>query len=153
MGLGAVAASLLGELLTRPGFANQFAPVQKNDAEWKAVLTPLQYHILREEGAEPPFSSPLLHEARKGIYACVGCELKLFSSEHRFDAGTGWVSFYQALEGHVDTKIDYKLAGSPRTEYHCARCKGHHGYIFKDGPKPTGLRYCSNGAALVFMPE
>jgi peptide-methionine (R)-S-oxide reductase len=121
-----------------------------HNAEWKKKLTPQQYNILREEGTERAFTSELLNEHREGIFACAACDLPLFTSATKFDSGTGWPSFYQALEGHIETKTDYKLL-LPRTEYHCARCGGHHGHVFKDGPKPTGLRYCSNGAALKFI--
>jgi len=120
------------------------------NAEWKKKLNPEQYNILREEGTERAFTSELLNEHREGLFACVACDLPLFSSATKFDSGTGWPSFYQALEGHIETKTDYKLL-LPRTEYHCARCGGHHGHVFKDGPKPTGLRYCNNGAALKFI--
>ncbi len=128
----------------------QIAKLNKSDAEWKRLLTPEQYDVLRREGTERPFSSPLDHEHRDGIYVCVACELELFPSKYKFDSGTGWPSFYDVLPGHVETKTDYKLI-IPRTEYHCARCGGHQGHIFDDGPKPTGLRYCDNGVALRFI--
>ena len=120
--------------------------------EWKKRLTPEQFHILREEGTEAPYSHPLTKEKRPGTYLCAGCDLPLFTSDMKYDSGTGWPSFYDAIEGSFKTKTDYKII-VPRTEYHCARCEGHHGHIFKDGPKPTGLRYCNNGTALKFMPE
>jgi peptide-methionine (R)-S-oxide reductase len=120
--------------------------------EWKQRLAPEQYRVLREEGTEAPFTSPLNNEKRKGMFACAGCGLALFPSEYKFESGTGWPSFYDVIPGHVETKTDYKII-APRTEYHCARCGGHHGHIFEDGPKPTGLRYCNNGAALTFIPE
>jgi len=135
--------------------ANPPAPtigkVVKTDAEWKAILTPAQYNILREEGTERPFSSPLNNEKRKGTFVCVACELPLFVSATKFDSGTGWPSFYQPIEVALGTKVDHKIM-YPRTEYHCARCDGHHGHVFEDGPKPTGLRYCNNGVALKFVP-
>ncbi len=123
-----------------------------SDAEWKKRLTPAAYHILREEGTEAPFSSPLDREKRSGLFVCAACALPLFPSRFKFDSGTGWPSFYDVLPGHVETEIDRKLF-VPRTEYHCARCGGHHGHVFKDGPKPTGLRYCNNGLALRFIPD
>ena len=123
----------------------------RSDAEWRKLLTSEQYDVLRQEGTEPPFSSPLDHETRSGLYVCVACALPLFPSTFKFDSGTGWPSFYDVLPGHVETKTDFKLI-APRTEYHCARCGGHHGHVFDDGPKPTGLRYCNNGVALRFLP-
>ena len=125
--------------------------VVKTDEEWRQILTPAQYSVLRKEGTEYPFSSPLNNEKRKGTFACVGCDLALFDSKTKFDSGTGWPSFYQVIEGRVETTTDHKLI-YPRTEYHCARCGGHHGHVFDDGPKPTGLRYCNNGVALKFVP-
>jgi peptide-methionine (R)-S-oxide reductase len=119
--------------------------------EWRARLTPEQFNILREEGTERPFTSPLLNEKREGIYQCVACDNPLFASETKYDSGTGWPSFYDTLEGAFETRKDFKLIW-PRTEYHCARCGGHHGHVFNDGPKPTGLRYCNNGVALKFVP-
>jgi peptide-methionine (R)-S-oxide reductase len=126
-------------------------PVIKTDAEWKKILTPEQYDVLREEGTERPFTSPLNHETREGMFVCVACGLELFPSKYKFDSGTGWPSFYDVLPGHVLTKQDYALV-VPRTEYHCAACGGHHGHVFDDGPRPTGLRYCNNGVALKFLP-
>ena len=125
--------------------------LQLSDTEWKQRLTPEQYDVLRHEGTERPFSSPLNEEKRQGMFACAGCGLELFPSQFKFDSGTGWPSFYDATPGHLETKTDYLLI-APRTEYHCARCGGHHGHVFNDGPKPTGLRYCSNGVALKFIP-
>ena len=125
--------------------------IVKTDEEWRKLLTPAQYSVLRKEGTEHPFSSPLNNEKRKGTFACAGCDLVLFDSKTKFESGTGWPSFYQAIEGRVETSTDYKLI-YPRTEYHCARCGGHHGHVFDDGPKPTGLRYCNNGVALKFVP-
>lgn len=125
--------------------------IEKSDEEWKKILSPERYHILREAGTEPAFSSPLNNEKRKGEYVCAGCELPLFTSEMKFDSGTGWPSFYTTIPGRVDTKLDFKLI-LPRTEYHCVRCGGHQGHVFDDGPKPTGQRWCNNGLALKFIP-
>ena len=125
--------------------------IEKTDAEWRAQLTPQQYHILREHGTEPPFSSPLLKEHRKGTFACAGCDLPLYSSETKFESGTGWPSFWKSLDNAVGKSTDTTL-GMARTEVHCRRCGGHLGHVFDDGPKPTGLRYCMDGLALVFHP-
>ena len=125
--------------------------VTKKDSEWKKDLTPEQYDVLREEGTEAPFSSPLNTEKRAGTFICAGCGLALFTSDAKFDSGTGWPSFFEAIPEHVETKTDYKLI-LPRREYHCARCGGHQGHVFNDGPNPTGLRYCNNGVALKFVP-
>ena len=131
--------------------AERIEALQKTDAEWKASLTPQQYRVLREEDTEPPYTSALNEEHRKGMFVCVACELPLFPSKFKFDSGTGWPSFFDALPKHLKTKTDHLLF-FPRTEYHCARCGGHQGHVFNDGPKPTGLRYCNNGAALRFIP-
>ena len=126
--------------------------ITRTDDEWKKRLTPEQYHVLREEGTETPFTSALLHEKRTDAFACVGCDLPLFRSETKFDSGTGWPSFYDHIAGAIETKKDTSLF-MERIEYHCARCGGHHGHIFEDGPKPTGLRHCSNGVVLKFIPD
>jgi len=123
-----------------------------SDAEWKRRLSPAAYQVLRKEGTERPFSSPLNNEKRAGIYHCAGCDLPLFSSKAKYDSGTGWPSFWQPLPKAIGTKIDFKLI-VPRTEYHCKRCGGHQGHVFDDGPKPTGQRYCNNGVALTFKPQ
>ncbi len=122
-----------------------------SETEWKKRLSPRAYNVLRQEGTEPPFSSALNNEKRQGRFCCAGCRLPLFSSSAKFDSGTGWPSFWQPLAEAVVTKVDFKLI-VPRTEYHCRRCGGHQGHVFKDGPRPTGLRYCNNGVALVFEP-
>ncbi len=150
---GAVALGL--SRFTQPGKATAGERIEKldlNNAEWKKRLTPAQYNILREEGTERAFTSPLNHEKRAGLFVCAACGLPLFPSRFKYDSGTGWPSFYDVLPGHVETKTDHKLL-LPRTEYHCARCGGHHGHVFDDGPKPTGLRYCNNGLALRFIPD
>jgi len=123
-----------------------------SDAEWRKRLTPSQYNVLREEGTEPSHSSPLNKEKREGQFVCAGCDLPLFDSGMKYDSGTGWPSFFDVIPGRVETKTDFKLIW-PRTEYHCARCGGHQGHVFDDGPKPTGLRYCNNGVALKFIPK
>lgn len=126
--------------------------VMKTDAEWWNILTPAQFDVLRREATEPPGSSPLLGEHREGIFACAGCELPLFGSETKYDSGTGWPSFWKPIEGAIGTRSDKKL-WLERTEVHCRRCGGHLGHVFKDGPPPTGLRYCINGLALKFVPK
>ena len=126
-------------------------PLNLPEAEWKKRLTPPQFEVLRREGTERPFTSPLNDEKRKGTYVCAGCALPLFESRTKFDSGTGWPSFWEPIKGRVETRVDHKLI-YPRTEYHCARCDGHQGHVFDDGPKPTGLRYCNNGVALKFIP-
>ncbi len=149
---GSVGLLLVPALSSRTLAAERIEKISKTEAEWKKLLTPEQYYILREEGTERPFSSPLDREKRSGMFVCAACGLELFPSKFKFDSGTGWPSFYDVLPGHVETRADNSF-GMVRTEYHCARCGGHHGHIFDDGPRPTGLRYCNNGAALRFIPE
>lgn len=127
--------------------------MRMTEKEWKQKLTEAQFHVLRKEGTERAWSSSLNDEKRKGIYHCAGCDNPLFSSETKFDSGTGWPSFYDHLPNAIGTKEDNRLFFIRRTEYHCARCGGHHGHVFEDGPEPTGLRYCNNGVALKFVPE
>jgi peptide-methionine (R)-S-oxide reductase len=126
--------------------------IEKKDEVWKKELTPQQYEVLRHEGTDPPFSHPLTNEHHAGTFICAGCNLPLFPSKFKFDSGTGWPSFFDVIPGHVETKTDNKIFEA-RTEYHCTRCGGHQGHVFKDGPAPTGLRYCNNGSALKFIPE
>jgi peptide-methionine (R)-S-oxide reductase len=125
--------------------------ITRSKKEWKNQLSDLEYKVLRKDGTEVAFSSPLDKEDRKGMYHCKGCDLSLFHSDTKFDSGTGWPSFYDVIDSHIETKRDFVLF-IPRTEYHCARCGGHQGHVFKDGPPPTGLRYCNNGIALKFKP-
>lgn len=125
--------------------------ITKTDEEWKKRLSAPAYRVLRHEDTERPFVNPLHENHESGIYHCAGCDLPLFSSEHKFDSGTGWPSFWQPIDHRVvETRTDFRLF-IPRTEVHCARCEGHLGHVFKDGPKPTGLRYCINGVALKFV--
>jgi peptide-methionine (R)-S-oxide reductase len=125
--------------------------VEKTDAEWRRILTPDQYAVLRQSGTERPDSSPLVEEHRKGTFFCAGCDLALFSSATKFESGTGWPSFWQPLPNAVIESVDNSLF-TPRTAVSCRRCGGHLGHVFDDGPKPTGLRYCMNGVALKFKP-
>ena len=126
--------------------------LDKSREEWRRILPSDQYAVLFQEGTERPFSHPLNDEKRMGTFVCAACGLPLFSARAKFDSGTGWPSFTQAIAGHVGQKTDFKLI-LPRTEYHCVRCGGHHGHVFDDGPPPTGLRYCNNGVALRFIPK
>jgi len=126
--------------------------VTKTDEEWKKTLSPEQFYVLRKHGTEPPGSSPLNYEKRSGTFKCAGCGQPLFSADTKFESGTGWPSFFRPIEGAVATTTDRAL-GMTRTEVHCAKCGGHLGHVFPDGPRPTGLRYCMNGLALEFEPR
>lgn len=127
--------------------------ITKTPEEWRKTLTPKQFYILREAGTERPFTSPLNVEKRAGIYNCAGCDLPLFSSETKYDSGTGWPSFWKPLDNAVATREDRSFLLLVQTEVHCRRCGGHLGHVFDDGPKPTGLRYCMNGDAMTFLPS
>ena len=150
---GGAGFAVLAALRFMPGEDVSAAPfeVSKSDGEWRRILTPAAYNVLRHHGTERPFTSPLNAEKRNGTFACAGCELPLFSAQAKFDSGTGWPSFYQPLPGAVASSDDRSLL-IPRTEVHCRRCGGHLGHVFRDGPPPTGLRYCINGVALSFAP-
>jgi peptide-methionine (R)-S-oxide reductase len=128
-----------------------FERIKKTDAEWRERLPADRYQVLFREATEPPRSSPLDDEKRDGTFVCAACKLPLFDAAHKFDSGTGWPSFTQPIEGSIGTKRDFKLVW-PRTEYHCARCGGHQGHVFNDGPRPRGERWCNNGLALEFVP-
>lgn len=132
--------------------AGGITPLKKSKKEWKKLLQPRQYDVLFEEDTEYPGTSPLLKEHRKGTFACSACFFPLFDSSKKYESGTGWPSFFDVIPGRIGTKKDFALV-YPRTEYHCARCGGHQGHIFDDGPAPTGLRYCNNGVALIFVLE
>lgn len=155
VGAGGVMGLLPGLALARPkpdlSRAEGIEVLELSEAEWRERLSDAQFEILREAGTEPAFSSPLDKETRPGEYRCAGCDLLLFHSAMKYDSGTGWPSFFEHVEGHLLTSVDYFLV-FPRTEYHCARCGGHQGHVFEDGPEPTGLRWCNNGLALRFVP-
>ena len=141
----------LGERGPDPGAEAEVERIDLTESEWRTRLADAEYRVLRKEATEPAFTSPLNGEHREGVFACAGCGAELFRSNSKYDSGTGWPSFYDSMPGAVETKRDFKLFG-PRTEYHCARCGGHQGHVFSDGPAPTGLRYCNNGVALRFCP-
>jgi peptide-methionine (R)-S-oxide reductase len=149
-GVSAIAVATLWWLQEESISAGPFE-ITKTDDEWGQLLSPAAYDVLRRHGTERPYTSSLNDEKRKGTFACAGCELPLFSSDTKFESGTGWPSFYEPLADAVGTSTDLSLI-IPRTEVHCRRCGGHLGHVFKDGPPPTGLRYCINGVALTFLP-
>jgi peptide-methionine (R)-S-oxide reductase len=153
LGSASIGAILIARVLDTPSPAQaaEVFEVTHTDAEWQKLLTPAQYNILRQQGTEPPFSSPLLNEHRTGTFNCAGCALPLYSSTTKYDSHTGWPSFYKPLPNAVETSDDNSL-GMDRTEVHCRRCGGHLGHVFPDGPPPTGLRYCMDGLALTFTP-
>ena len=152
--LSSCALGLAGAAIGLPigsAAAGETFEVTRTEAEWRKLLTPAQYAVLRESATERPFSSPLLDEHRHGTFACAGCQNGLFSSDTKFDSGTGWPSFWKPLDKGVGETQDTSF-GMVRTAVHCSRCGGHLGHVFDDGPRPTGLRYCMNGVALTFKP-
>jgi peptide-methionine (R)-S-oxide reductase len=151
-GTAALGALVLGRLTwPHAARAEKVYEVTHTDEEWQKMLSPESYQVLRHEGTERPFTSPLLHEHRVGTFTCDGCDLPLYSSKTKYDSGTGWPSFWAPLDKAVDENKDTTF-GMTRTAISCRRCGGHLGHVFKDGPKPTGLRYCMNGVALKFVP-
>jgi peptide-methionine (R)-S-oxide reductase len=153
LAVAGITAAGLGVVRWRDGeaeAATETFEVNHTPEEWRKLLTPEQYAVLREEDTERPFTSPLNHEKRTGTFVCAGCDLPLFSSETKFDSGTGWPSFYAPLDDAVRVSQDWSF-GMVRDEVHCRRCGGHLGHVFNDGPKPTGLRYCMNGVSLKFV--
>lgn len=151
--IGSVGTAVAGGAFAAPAdpFAN--SPWRRiSDADWRKRLSPPSFDVLRRGGTEPPFTSPLLKEHRRGTFLCLGCGLPLFRSQWKFESGTGWPSFWTVIKPNIRTKIDRELITEERTEYHCAQCLGHQGHVFNDGPKPTGLRYCNDGVSLRFAP-
>jgi peptide-methionine (R)-S-oxide reductase len=151
IGAAGVVAAYHYAFRTKTVSAAETFEVNHTEDEWRHLLTPAQYNVLREQGTEAPGSSSLLNEHRNGTFACAGCDLAAYSSTTKFESGTGWPSFWKPLDGAVQTSVDNSLF-MQRTEVHCRRCGGHLGHVFDDGPAPTGLRYCMNGVALQFHP-
>jgi peptide-methionine (R)-S-oxide reductase len=147
----AIPMSLFRKAAAEPAKKPTIPTLEKSKDAWKKLLPADRYDVLFEEDTERPGSSPLNHEKRDGKFICAACFLPLFDSKMKFDSGTGWPSFFDAIHEHIGKKTDFKIF-APRTEYHCARCGGHQGHVFEDGPPPTGLRYCNNGLALEFVP-
>jgi len=139
-------------LASKADIAKDATPVTMSETAWRQLLTPAAFSVLRQEGTERPFTSPLNNEKRAGVFVCAGCSLPLFTSQMKFDSGTGWPSFITAIPGAFAQKTDTKLIYE-RDEYHCVKCGGHHGHVFADGPPPTGQRWCNNGVALRFIPK
>ena len=144
-----LSSAALSVVALRPAWAESFE-IERSEREWRQMLTDLEYKVMREEGTEKPRSSPLDKQYAAGIYRCKGCNLPVYSSEHKYDSGTGWPSFWQSLPGAIGTKPDRKFL-RVRTEVHCRRCGSHFGHVFDDGPQPTGKRHCLNGVALIFQ--
>jgi peptide-methionine (R)-S-oxide reductase len=148
-----IAMESVADSASAEGVSQRKFEVVKSNAEWQRELTPEQYAVLRRHDTERPWTSPLNKEDRPGTYLCAGCDLPLFSSNTKFESGTGWPSFWASIEAAIETSEDRSFLFLVRTEVHCSRCGGHLGHVFKDGPQPTGLRYCMNGVALKFRPE
>lgn len=149
---GAIGWSLAPAATDQAGAGPTIKKLDKPMSEWRGILTPDQYAVLFQERTEPAGSSPLNGEKRAGTYICAACRLPLFRSDAKYESGTGWPSFFRPIDGAIETKRDFFLI-IPRTEYHCIRCGGHQGHVFKDGPPPTGRRWCNNGLALEFVPQ
>ena len=152
LGLGPVVAWFARPSATNTPMTDVRFPVEKSDDEWRRALTPDQYYVLRQHGTERAGTSPLNREKRNGVFLCAACGQELFDSDTKYESGTGWPSFFQPKPNAIGTTVDRSYF-MVRTEVHCARCGGHLGHVFEDGPPPTGLRYCMNGAALTFKPE